>query len=182
MSNVFYKVFYSGPLSIAYFDPWYIPKLSIFRNQDIKNWESLKYSLHRTMLNLGIFTTLYYLSPTILRAQGKLRNLSNMYDVLFSTEPCVTLVYSELETYSEPWWKILFSTLCNLVYLEPWHIQNLKHIQNTSKHLSGNTLFKILCNLDTFRTLSIFRTLVLSEIKAFRIQNLAEYLRWSILL
>ena len=132
--------------------------------------------------NLGIFTTLAYSSPSILRAHGTLRNLSNMYDVLFSTEPCVTLVYSELETYSEPWWKILFSTLCNLVYLEPWHIQNLKHIQNTSKHLSGNTLFKILCNLDTFRTLSIFRTLVLSEIKAFRIQNLAEYLRWSILL
>ena len=54
------------------------------------------------MFNLGIFTTLAYLSPNILRAQGKLRNLSNMYDGLFSTEPCVPLVYSELEAYSEP--------------------------------------------------------------------------------
>ena len=54
------------------------------------------------MLNLGIFTTLYYLSPTILRAQGKLRNLSNIYDVLFSTEPCVILVYPGLKAYSGP--------------------------------------------------------------------------------
>ena len=52
--------------------------------------------------NLGIFTTLAHLSPSILRAQGRLRNLSNMHDVLFSTEPCVILVYSELEAYSEP--------------------------------------------------------------------------------
>ena len=54
------------------------------------------------MRHLGIFTTFVYLSPNILRAQGILRNLSNMYDGLFSAEPCVTLVYSELEAYSEP--------------------------------------------------------------------------------
>ena len=54
------------------------------------------------MCNLGIFTTLVYSSPGRLRAQGILRNLSNMYDGLFSTEPCVTLVFSELEAYSEP--------------------------------------------------------------------------------
>ena len=53
------------------------------------------------MCNLGIFTTLVYSSPGRLRAQGILRNLSNMYDGLFSTEPCVTLVISELEAYSE---------------------------------------------------------------------------------
>ena len=52
------------------------------------------------MFNLDIFTTLVYLSPNILRAQGKLRNLSNIYDGLFSTEPCVTLVCSELKVYS----------------------------------------------------------------------------------
>ena len=51
------------------------------------------------MFNLGIFTTLVYLTPNILRAEGK---LSNMYDELFSTEPYVTLVCSELEAYSEP--------------------------------------------------------------------------------
>ena len=67
-----------------------------------KYWESLKHSLRRTMCNLGIFTTLLYSSPGRLRAQGILRNLSNMYDGLFSTEPYVRLVFSELETYSEP--------------------------------------------------------------------------------
>ena len=39
------------------------------------------------MINLDIFTTLVYLSSNILRAQGKPRNLPNMYEVLFSTEP-----------------------------------------------------------------------------------------------
>ena len=38
-----------------------------------------------------------YSSPIRLRAQGILRNLSNIDDGLFSTEPCVTLVFSELE-------------------------------------------------------------------------------------
>ena len=54
------------------------------------------------MRHLGIFTTFVYLSPNILTAQGILRHLSNMYDGLFFAEPCVTLVYSELEAYSEP--------------------------------------------------------------------------------
>ena len=53
------------------------------------------------MCNLGIFTALVYSSPSILIAQGILRNLLNMYDELFSTELCVTLVYKELEAYSE---------------------------------------------------------------------------------
>ena len=54
------------------------------------------------MCNLGAFTTLAYSSPGRLRAQGMLRNLSNMYNGLFSTEPCVTLVFSEVKAYSEP--------------------------------------------------------------------------------
>ena len=41
-------------------------------------------------------------SPGRLRAQGILRNLSNMRDGLFSTEPSVTLIFLELEAYSEP--------------------------------------------------------------------------------
>ena len=52
--------------------------------------------------SLGIFTTLVYSSPIISRDQGIHRNLSNMHDGLFSTEPSVTLVYSELEAYLEP--------------------------------------------------------------------------------
>ena len=54
------------------------------------------------MCNLDIFTNLVYPSTGRLTAQGILRSLSNMYDGLFSTEPGITLVYSELETYSEP--------------------------------------------------------------------------------
>ena len=62
-----------------------------------------------------------------------------------------------------------------LAYLEPWHNQNPRHIQNTAKHLTRNILFKTLCNPD------IFNTLVHSEIwyilKSKPIQNPAEYLR-----
>ena len=43
------------------------------------------------MRNLAIFTTLIYSHPSILRSQGILRNLSNMYDGLFSIEPCATM-------------------------------------------------------------------------------------------
>ena len=62
----------------------------------------------------------------------------------FNSQPCVTLVY-----------------------LEPWDIQNPRHIQNTAKHLSRNILYKTLSNPDIIRTLSIFRTLVYSEIRAY---------------
>ena len=85
--------------------------------QDMQYWEYLKYSLHRTISNLGIFTTLVYLNPNMLRAQRILSNLLKMYDGLFSTEACVTLVYSELKAYSEhcqiSMMEILFTTLCN---------------------------------------------------------------------
>ena len=85
------------------------------------------------------------------------RTLSNIYDGKFYSQPGVTPAY-----------------------LEPWHIQNPRHIQNTAKHLSRNILFKTLCNPD------IFRNLVYSELwyilKSKHIQNPAEYLRWSILL
>ena len=101
-----------------------------------------------------------------------------------STETCVTLVFSKLEAYSKPvkylGWKILFTILCDPAYLEPWHIQKSRHIQNTAKHLSRNILFKTLCNPD------IFRNLVYSELwyilKSKHIQNPAKQLRWDILL
>ena len=54
------------------------------------------------MFNLGIFTTIVYSSSGRLRAQGILRNLSNMYYGPCSKAPCVTLVFSKLEAYSEP--------------------------------------------------------------------------------
>ena len=56
--------------------------------------ESLKYSLHRTLCNLDIFTTYAYSSL----AYGE----PEEYDGLFCMEPCVKLAYSELEVYSKP--------------------------------------------------------------------------------
>ena len=124
------------------------------------------------MCNLGIFTTLVYSSPGRLRAQGIPRNLSKMYD--FKTRGTFRILSNiyDGKFYSQP--------CVTPAYLEPWHIQNPRHIQNTAKHLSRNILFKTLCNPD------IFRNLVYSELwyilKSKHIQNPAEYLRWSILL
>ena len=90
----------------------------------------------------------------IFRTVGIFRTLSNIYDGKFYSQPCVTPAY-----------------------LEPWYIQNPRHIQNTAKHLSRNILFKTLCNPD------IFKTLVYSELwyilKSNHIQNPVEYPRYS---
>ena len=93
----------------------------------------------------------------IFRTWGIFRTLLNIYDGKFYSQPYVTPAY-----------------------LEPWHIQNLRHIQNTAKHLSQYILFQTLCNPD------LFRPLVYSELwyilKSKHIQNPAEYRTWSILL
>ena len=93
----------------------------------------------------------------IFRTRSIFRTLSNIYDGKCYSQSCVTPAY-----------------------LEPLHIQNPRHIQNTAKHLSRNILFKTLYNPD------IFRNLAYSELwcilKSKDIQNPAEYLRWSILL
>ena len=70
---------------------WIFGKWACSELKTFKILKSLKYSLRRTMCN-----------PGILRAQGIFRNLPNMYDGLFFTEPCVTLVYWELQAFSEP--------------------------------------------------------------------------------
>ena len=121
------------------------------------------------MCNLSIFTTLVYLNHNILKAQGILRNLSNMSSTgIFRTQGI-------FRTLSNIYDGKIYSQRCvTLAYLEPWHIQN------TAKHLSRNILFKTLCNPD------IFRTLVYAELwyilKSKHIQNPVEYLRWDILL
>ena len=121
------------------------------------------------MCNLGIFTTLVYSSPGRLRAQGIPRNLSKMYD--FKTRGTFRILSNiyDGKFYSQP--------CVTPAYLEPWHIQNPRHIQNTAKHLSRNILFKTLCNPD------IFKTLVYSELwyilKSNHIQNPIEYPRYS---
>ena len=70
--------------------------------------------------------------------------------------------------------------ITTLAYLEPWDIQNPRHIQNTAKPLSRNISFKTLSNPN------IFKTVVYSDfwyiLKSKHIQNPAEYLRRSILL
>ena len=144
-SDIFRTLIYSEPWHIL--KPWYIQnpvkyirwsilfrtlKYSIFRlliyskpehiqnSKHSKYWKSLKYSSRRTMCNLGIFTTLVYSSPGRLKAQWIIRNLSDMYGRLFSTEPCVTLVFSEPEAYSEP---------CQIFTMENF-IQNLVWLQH----------------------------------------------------
>ena len=70
------------------------------------------------MCNLRIFTTLVYLNPNMLRAQGILRNLSHMYNM--------SNIYDGK----------CYSQICvTLAYLELWHIQNPIDIQNTAKYL-----------------------------------------------
>ena len=129
--------------------------------------------------SLGIFMTLVYSSPRVLRTQGKIRNLSNIYGRLFSTEPCVTLVYSELETYSEP---------CQISMIE-----NFIHDLVKPQHIQNRGIFRILPNIyqETFYskpcvTLTYSEPLVHSELwyiqKSEHIQNPAKYLRLSILL
>ena len=127
--------------------------------------------------NLGIFTTLVHLSPSILRAQGRLRNLSNMHAVLFSTEPCVALLYSELEAYSEP---------CQIFIME-----NFIHSLVQSQYIQSRGIFRI---QGIFRILpNIYQkrfyskpcvTLIYSELwyipKLKHIQNPAEYVTCGI--
>ena len=139
--DIFRTLIYSEPWHIL--KPWYIQnpvkyirwsilfrtlKYSKFRllihskpyhiqnSRHSKYWESLKYSLHRTMCNLGIFTILVYSGPGVLRAEGIFRILSNMYDGLFSTELCVILVFSELGAHSKPYQiSLMESFIHNLV-------------------------------------------------------------------
>ena len=136
------------------------------------------------MCYLGIFTTVIYLSFNILRTQGTLRHPSDLPDRLFYRTLCKTRIFrtqSIFRTLSNNYDEKFYSQhYVTLTYLEPWYIQNWRHIQNTAKRLSRNNLFKNLFSP------GIFRTLVYSELwyflKSNHIQNPAEYLKWDILL
>ena len=105
-SNIYDEVFFSKLLSIAYLNSWYIQNLSIIRTRDNRYWESLKCSLHRTMCNLRIFTTLVYLSTNIWEPKEFSETchtcitcqISIMENVIHKF---VTLAYLELWQYSE---------------------------------------------------------------------------------
>ena len=105
------------------------------------------------------FVTLTYSQPPYIHALVYWE--PKKYCRPFSTKPCVTVTYSELET-----------------YLKPWHIQNSRQIHNTVKYLPWNISFKTLCNPE------IFRVIVYSQLwyilKSKHIQSVAEYLWWSI--
>ena len=106
----------------------YYQNISVFRTQDIQNnRESLKYSLHGTLCNLGIFIILVYSSPKHTENPRNTQNSVKHVSCAFSTETLcntgifrtqaifrtLTMIYYG-ECYSEPY--------VTLVYLEPWHI------------------------------------------------------------
>ena len=153
--------------------PWHIQN-----SKHPKYRGSLKYSLHRTLYDLGIFTTLVHSSPSILRTQGILRALSNTYHGPFS----ISFIFRTggiLRSLSDICGgEFYFEQCVTLAYLEPWHIQNPRYIQNTVKNPSWNILFKTLWNTDIFRTLVYWRLWYI--LKSKHIQNPTKYLRWSI--
>ena len=116
------------------------------------------------MWNMGIFANLVCSSPSRLKAQWVIRNMSNIYDTLLKNP------------------------------VSHWYFKNSRHIQNQVKYLCWKILYPILCDPSIFRTLtyseycqtsvtkyfiqnlvqpwhiqkpSIFNTLVYSEIKAY---------------
>ena len=94
-------------------------------------WEPESYLEYRESLQYSLYRTHNSLSLYHFRTRGIFRTLSNIYNGAFCSEPCVTLTY-----------------------LEPWHIQNLRNIENSVKHLWWNVLsFRTLCNYNIFRLL-----------------------------
>ena len=76
----------------------------------------------------GLFSTENLRNTGIFRAHGIFKTLSIINDGKFYSEPCVTLVY-----------------------LEQWHIQNPKYIQNPTEYLKRSILLRTLCNYIRFR-------------------------------
>ena len=139
--------------------------------------ESLKYSLHRTLCNLHIFTSYVYSSPSTLRTRG-------VWWGVFYRTLCDTGIFRTqgiFQTLPNIYYGVFYSESCvTLAYLKLGHIQNQRHIHNTVKHLSWNILFTFLWNPDIFRTLLYSPLWYILKIK--HIQNPTAYLRWNILL
>ena len=99
--------------------------------------ESLKYSLHRTLYNLDIFTTYVYSSPSILRTRG-------IWRAVFYRALCNTGIFRTsaiFQTKSDIYYGEFYSESCvTLAYLKSWYIQN----QNTVSRVS---IFIILSNI-----------------------------------
>ena len=118
------------------------------------------YSCPSILRTRGIWWAIFYktlCNTGIFRAQGIFRTLLNIYYEGHYSEPCLALAN-----------------------LKPWHIQNSRHTHNTVKYLLWNVFFKILCNIDIFRTLVYSQLWYILKLK--HIQSPAKYLRWNILL
>ena len=114
-------------------------------------------------------TTLVYSSPGIMRDQGILRNLSNIYDGLLSTELfCATLVFSHIQNpVKYLWWKILFTTWCNPSIFRTVAYSESKAYSEYCQTSITKYFIQNLVQSWHIQKPSIFRTLVYSEIKAY---------------
>ena len=134
----------------------------IYNSRHSRYCEYLKYSLHRTLCNLAIFTTYVYTSP---RTRG-------IWWTVFYRTLCDTGIFRTrciFQTLPNIYYREFYSESCvTLEYLKPCHIQNQSHIHNTVKHLSWNILFKLLCNPDIFRTYYIHHSGIFLKTSIFR--------------
>ena len=149
--------------NIIFIDSWCIKHI---QNSRLSRYcESLKYSLHRTVFNLGIFTTYIYSSPSTLRTRV-------IWWAVFYRTLCDTGIFRTqgiFKTLSNIYYGEFYSDLCvTLAHLKHWHIQNQSHIHNTVKHLSWNILFKFLCNPHVFGTYYIHHSDIFLKISIFR--------------
>ena len=113
--HIYDKVFYSEPYALYnIYRLMMHSKLKHIQNSRHSRYcESLKYSLHKSLCNVDIFTTCVYSSRSILRTRGIwwaifyrtlcntgifrtrgiFQTLSNIYYGEFYSESCVTLAY-----------------------------------------------------------------------------------------
>ena len=132
--HIYDEKFYSEPFNCNIFRLLIHSKPQHIQNSRHSRYRvSLKYSLLRTECNLGIFTTLAYLSPSVMRTRRILKTLSNMYDGVFSIEPYITLAYSELQAYSEPCRVSVMENFIQSMELVSWNLvlqlQVQSHVQ-----------------------------------------------------
>ena len=102
---------------------------------------------YRTLCSTGIF-----------RTRGIFRILSNIHDVKFYSQPCITQNPRQIQNtvkhlsrniYSKPCVTLKYSEPS--VYLELCYMLKLKHTQNPVEYLRWCILLRTLCNYCRFR-------------------------------
>ena len=84
-----------------------------------------KYKTKAIQADLGIFTQIPAYSGISRHIQPNIIRHIQAY-----SEPCVTLINSEPDAYSEPWYIQKPGLFRTLVCSKPWHIQNQGHIHD----------------------------------------------------